>query len=100
MVRVTVGNLVNNQTGSSPDGQAFESFGTYTANGVTGVVIADTGYTAGDLVLFGNTNFAGTPNQPYVSAGTTGVGFTVKSAASDTSLYNWTRFTITAQQNV
>lgn len=98
MVRTTTGNLINNQTGSSPDGQAWENNGTYTANGVTAVVITDTGYTKGDIVLFGNTDFGGTPNGPYLSAGTTGTGFSVKSAASDTGVYNWVRFTPATQQ--
>lgn len=91
------GALRNNLTGSSPDGQAAESFGTVIANSTTAVTVADTGYTVGDIVIFGNTTFAGTPGYPYVFAGTTGTGFQIKSQASDTGTYNWWRFTPVAQ---
>lgn len=84
-------------TAPFPDGISVESFGQVTANGTSAVVVADTGYTLGDIVLFGNTNFGGTPNIPYLSAGTTGVGFSVKSAASDTGIYNYWRFSPASQ---
>lgn len=101
MPRITVGNLVNNQTGSSPDGQAWENFGTFTANGATNVTIVDPGYTLGDIVLFGLLTAAGTVgNIPKVTTGTTGTGFTVAGTASDTSVYNYVRFSPAAQQNV
>lgn len=100
MVRVTVGNLVNNQTGSSPDGQAWEAFATVTINGASNVTIVDSGYTLGDIVLFGLLTVGGTVgNTPKVTTGTTGTGFTVAGTASDTSVYSWVRFTPAAQQN-
>lgn len=90
--------IIGSLTGPFPDGIAVESFGTVTVNGTSAVVIADVGYTLGDMVVFGNTNFAGTPNiAPYLSAGTTGTGFSVKAQASDTGIYNWWRFSPSAQ---
>lgn len=106
MVRVTVGNLVNNLTGSSPDGQAEVYFGTVTVNGATAVGVPQPLYTAGDVVQFGLLTAGGTvstgqPNVAAVTSGTAGViGFQVKATASDTSVYNYIGFKPAAQQNV
>lgn len=91
-------NLYENVRGSGTGQLSMSSKGTVTANGVTAVVVSDPYYTVGDVVLFGNVDFGGTPNGPYLSAGTTGTGFSVKSAASDTGTYNWIRFTPVAAQ--
>lgn len=98
MVQTTTTNLYNNLVGDGTGAMTFGSFGQVTANGTSAVVVADPAYTAGDIVLFGNTDFGGTPERPYLSAGTTGTGFSVKSAASDTGVYNWVRFTPAAKQ--
>ncbi len=91
------GQLKNNITGCGPDGLAEASFGTVTANSTSAVTVADTGYATGDVVQFGNKDFAGTPGIPYLFAGTTGVGFQIKSSSSDTGTYNWIRFRPVAQ---
>jgi len=98
MPRTIVANLYENVSGSGTGQLSMSSFGTVVANGVTAVTVADTGYTVGDVILFGNTNFGGTPGEPYVFSGTTGTGFQIKSQASDTGTYNWIRFTPVAAQ--
>jgi len=87
-------------TGNAPGGLSMESFGTVTVNGVTPQTIVDAGYTLGDIILFGLLTAGGTvsPAGPAVLTGTTGTGFTVGATASDTSVYNWIRFTPTSQQ--
>lgn len=92
-------NLINNITGSSPDGVSEENFGTVTVNGTAAITVADTGYTLGDIVQFGLLTAGGTVgNVPFVASGTNGTGFTVKATASDSSIYNWIRFTPKAAQ--
>lgn len=91
--------LRNNQTGSGPDGQAMEYFGSVTVNGTSPQTIADTRVTAGDIILFGLLTVGGTVGAiPTVKTITTGVGFTVAATASDTSVYNYQGYTPAAQQ--
>ena len=98
MVQTTTTNLYENLLGSGTGQLSGAYFGQVTANGTSAVVVAEANYTKGDIVLFGNTDFGGTPERPYLSAGTTGTGFSVKSAASDTGVYNYIGFTPVAQQ--
>lgn len=65
--------------------------GTFTANGATGVVVADANVTADSLILITLKSVnAGTPaGQPFISAITPGTGFTVKAVAGDTGIYNY-----------
>lgn len=65
--------------------------GTFTANGATGVVVANTAVTANSCIIFGLKTIGGTPaGAPFLSAITAGTGFTVKVVAGDTSVYNYT----------
>ena len=98
MVQTTTTNLYENTLGSGTGQLTFASFGSVTANSTSAVTVSDPGYTVGDVILFGNTNFGGTPGTPYVFAGTTGTGFQIKSTSSDTGIYYWVRFTPAAQQ--
>lgn len=64
--------------------------GTFTANGVTGVVVTDTGYSATDIVEVGLNTIGGTVGAiPHVSTGTAATSFTMVATASDTSVYNY-----------
>lgn len=65
--------------------------GTFVANGITAVVVADTRITANSVVDFGLKTIGGTPaGAPFMSAVTAGVGFSVKvPVAGDTSTYNY-----------
>lgn len=64
--------------------------GTATANGATAVPVADVRITTNSVVLFGLKTVGGTPGgQPYMSAVTPGTGFSIKSVAGDTSVYNY-----------
>jgi hypothetical protein len=68
----------------------FTVNGTFTANGATAVVVADTNITANSVVMFGLKTVGGTPaGAPFMSAVTPGTGFSVKAAAGDTSVYNY-----------
>ncbi len=96
---IITGILTENVKGSGTGALSMSSKGTVVANSTSAVVVADTGYTVGDVVLFGNTDFGGTPGYPYLSAGTTGTGFSIKSQASDSGTYNWIRFTPAATQS-
>lgn len=64
--------------------------GLLTANGTTSVVVANTAVTADSSILFGLKTVGGTPAPVYEFARTPGVGFTVKSSAGNTSVYNYT----------
>lgn len=68
----------------------FPKVGTFIANGVTPVVVADPALTANSIVSFGMKTIGGTPaGAPYISAITAGTGFSVKAAAGDTSTYTY-----------
>lgn len=91
------GQLRNNLTGSSPDGQAAEYFGTVTVNGSTPVSLGATNYAAGDVVLFALLTVGGTVGQlPHIVTTALGAA-TVAATASDTSVYNYWGFTPIAQ---
>ena len=64
--------------------------GTFTANGVTPVVVATTAWDANCVAIITLKTIGGTvTTQPFVSSVTAGTGFSVTSAAGDTSTYNW-----------
>jgi hypothetical protein len=67
--------------------------GTFTANGVTAVVVADAGCTANSQYVFTLQSLnSGTPSAaPYLSAVTAGTGFSVKCGSGDTGIYSWLR---------
>lgn len=73
-------------------GGAAAKAGTFTCNGVTGVVISTTAASTSMALAFGISSFAGTApiGAPYMSALTAGTNFTVKcSIAGETDVYNW-----------
>lgn len=64
--------------------------GTFTANGATAVVVANSNVTANSIISYGLKTVGGTPgSKPYESAITPGTGFSVKATAGDTSVYNY-----------
>ncbi len=64
--------------------------GTFTANGVTPVVVADDGVTADSSIIFTLKTVSGTVGAyPAIQTITPGTGFTVAATASDTSIYNY-----------
>lgn len=64
--------------------------GTFTANGSTAVVVADTNVTANAVIIITCKTVGGTPaGAPYLSAVTAGTGFSAKAAVGDTSVYNY-----------
>jgi hypothetical protein len=66
------------------------SKGTFTANGATAVVVTNAAVTANSQIIFTLKTIGGTPaGAPFESAITPGVGFSVKSFAGDTSIYNY-----------
>lgn len=65
--------------------------GTFTANGATAVVVANTAVSPNSTFTFGLKTVGGTTaGAPFLSAVTAGTGFSVKVAAGDTSVYNYT----------
>ena len=65
-------------------------YGTFIANGATAVVVAAPVVTANSQVDITLKTVGGTPaGAPFLSAITPGTGFSVKSAAGDTSVYNY-----------
>jgi hypothetical protein len=89
------GDLTFNKAGTKiilKGGGAAATAGTFTCNGVTGVVVASTSASASMVLAFSPNSIAGTAptGSPYVSAFTAGTSFTVKcSIAGETSVYNW-----------
>lgn len=64
--------------------------GTFTANGATAVVVANTAVSANSVITFTLKTVGGTPaGAPFLSAVTAGTGFSVKAVAGDTSVYNY-----------
>lgn len=63
--------------------------GTFVANGVTPVVVADTRITANSVVSFGLKTAGGTASAPFMTAVTPGTGFSVAAAAANTGTYNY-----------
>lgn len=73
-------------------GGAAATSGTFTCNGVTGVVVSTTSASASMVLAFSPNSISGTAavGHPYVSAFTAATSFTVKcSVAGETSVYNW-----------
>lgn len=83
-------NITTGQLGPI-DNDLASMHGTVTANGVTAVTVANTTITTGSNIVFTVKTPTGAPAtfQPYVDTITPGVGFTCKSVASDTSVYNY-----------
>lgn len=66
------------------------SGGTFTANGTTEVVVADTNVTANSVIAFGLKTAGGTINGgPFMFTATPGTGFSIKSGSTDTSVWNY-----------
>jgi len=66
------------------------NLGTFTCNGATGVVVADTNVTANSVIVVTLKTVGGTVGAiPRCTAITAGTGFTVTGTASDTSIYNY-----------
>lgn len=64
--------------------------GTFIANGATPVAVATTAWDANCVAIITLKTIGGTvTTQPFVSSVTAGTGFSVTSAAGDTSVYNW-----------
>lgn len=64
--------------------------GTFTMNGTTPVVVANTNLAAGDFVDFMIRTVGGTVGAyPSIKTRTNGTGFTVAGTASDTSVYEY-----------
>ncbi len=69
------------------------SRGTFTCNGSTPVVVANTETTLTGLIVFSLNTVGGTVGAiPSVKTITAGTGFTVAGTASDTSVYNYYLF--------
>lgn len=66
------------------------SRGTVVANGTSGVTVSDTNWHPTSEVNFSLKTAGGTPASVYIDSGVDGVSFTIKSAASNTSTYNYT----------
>jgi len=80
--------LINQQC--APVAQTINNGGTFTANGATAVVVPATQVTANSQVNITLKTVGGTPaGAPFLSAITPGTGFSVKSVAGDTSVYNY-----------
>lgn len=62
---------------------------TFTANGTSEVTVTDPSVTAKSVIVIGLNTVGGTPNNVYLFSQTPGVGFSIKSAASNTSIYNY-----------
>lgn len=64
--------------------------GTFTANQTTPVVVANAAVTADSVISIGLKTVGGTPAAIFFSAAIVpGVSFTINSAASNTSIYNY-----------
>lgn len=89
----TVDTGININTGGlSPVNRTLnQSVGTFTINGVTPVVVADTYVTANSVIVITLKTVGGTvsPTPPYIPTITAGTGFTVAGVAGDTSVYNY-----------
>jgi hypothetical protein len=68
----------------------LDSGGTFTCNGATPVVVADTSIAITDTIAISLNTVGGTVGAvPAVKTITAGTGFTVAGTASDTSVYNY-----------
>jgi hypothetical protein len=88
-----LGNLKIDEVGSTVfvKSGANGMAGTVVANGTTAVAVSTTAFDANSSVILTlkTSGGSGPTLQPYVSAVTPGTGFSIKSAAGDTSTYNW-----------
>jgi hypothetical protein len=70
--------------------ELYGSSGTFTANGTTPVVVANTAVTANSIIVFTLKTVGGTVGAiPRCVTITPGTGFNVNCTASDTSVYNY-----------
>jgi hypothetical protein len=77
-------------TGYAPTSVVTFRNGTFTANGVTAVTVANTNVTANSLIVFTLKTVGGTVGAyPAIQTITPGTGFTVAATAGDTSVYNY-----------
>lgn len=83
-IHLPLGKVLGIKTGAN--GKA----GTFTANGVTPVSVATTGFLAGSVVVISLKTVGGTVGAlPHLATATPATGFTVVGTALDTSVYNW-----------
>lgn len=66
--------------------------GTFTANGATPVVVANSSVTANSIIVYNLKTVGGTPAPVFTTTQTPGTSFTVNSTASNTSVYNYIIF--------
>ena len=70
--------------------ELYGSSDTFTANGATGVDVANTAVTANSVILITLKTVGGTVGAvPAIKTITAGTGFNVAGTASDTSVYNY-----------
>lgn len=70
--------------------ELYGSSGTFTANGATGVDVANAAVTANSVIIITLKTVGGTVGAyPAIKTITPGTGFTVAATASDTSVYNY-----------
>ena len=70
--------------------ELYGTSGTFTANGATGVDVANTAVTASSIIVFTLKTVGGTVGAyPSIKTITPGTGFNVACTASDTSVYNY-----------
>lgn len=78
--------------GSVPTQQLGVGYGTYVANGASGVTVVDANITATSLIFVALLTVGGTVGAiPVVQTKTAGTGFTILGTASDTSTYAYIR---------
>lgn len=78
--------------GSVPTQSLGIGYGTYTANGASGVTVVDPYITATSLIFVALLTVGGTVGAiPVVQTKTAGTGFTILGTASDTSVYAYIR---------
>lgn len=78
---------------STPVGFGGKSTGVVTANDTTAVPVSDVNVTANSVILLTvKTPTGANAGQAYVSSTTPSTGFSIKSGASDTSVYNYMIF--------
>lgn len=82
---------LHSDNGGSVIGGIVAHGGTFTLNGATPVVVADTYVTANSIILITLKTATGTvsPTAPNVLTITPGTGFTVGGVALDLSVYNY-----------
>lgn len=93
-----VSNLINAgcyALGPSNQNLYLRKVGTFTANGATGVTVADTAIAITDVIEISLNTIGGTPGgAPYQSALTAGTSWQAKAVAGDTSIYNYAIYSV------